>query len=331
MAGMLGIPIGTIGTRPGTTDFNPYLRMRQLQIQAEEQALAQAQQQGQFDATMGQREQEMLAQQQGQAAELQFRAEESDRAASRFAHDFTLREDQQAQQAEMQRAELDLRAADQESLAKSREDRTAQDKTEFDAKQAKEKGAAEEDENLADLYSQTRSIIGQRVGQINASGQMAPEAVRDALLAELDSVDVSGQEKVAMQKAVDEWYKAAVQQKKDDLAAQREERLAESERADLDIKARQIESYDHAKKLERAHKAAIPFRKQQEAVVRQMTDLQNKLAMVDAQLAGASPSTKPFYDNMRLGMVNALDRMKAQYDELETKASTKEAEILAGS
>lgn len=331
MAGMLGIPIGTIGTRPGTTDFNPYLRMRQMQIQAEEQALAQAQQQGQFDATMGQREQEMLAQQQGQAAELQFRAEEADRAASRFAHDFTLREDQQKQQAEMQKSELDLRTKDQESLAKSREERSAQDKTEFEAKQAKEKAAAEEDENLADLYSQTRSIVGQRVAQLNASGQMPPEAVRDALLAELESVDVSGQEKVAMQKAIDAWYKAEINARQERRIAEDKDAEIANKRADLDIKQRQIESYDNAKKLERAQKAAIPFRKQQEAVVRQMTDLQGKIATLDGIIAGASKDGRATYENMRVGLVNAISRMKAHYDALETKASTAESNVLAGS
>lgn len=331
MAGMLGIPIGTIGTRPGATDFSPYLAMRRMQIQAEEQAAAQAQQQGQFDASMGQRQQEFASSQEQAKAEMEFKQREAERAKSRYELEFLNREEQQKQQSEMQKAEMDLRVKDQESLAKSREDRNVQDKTEFEAKQAGEAAAKAEEENLSDLYSQARSIVAQRAPAIDLTGQMPPEAVRDALLAELDQVDVSGQEKIAMQKAVDDWYKAAVQKKKDDLAAQREERMAQNEKADIEIKQRQIESYDNAKKMERAQRASAPFRKQQEAIVKQTMDLNTKLALIEGQLEGAPPERKPFYQNAKQGLVMALANLKAMYDKLEAQASAKEAEVLAGS
>lgn len=326
-----GVLLGTIGTRPGSSDMSPYLRMRQMQIAAEEQARAQAQQQAQFDATMGQRASEFDFQRQQSKAELDFRQQEADRSKSRYELEYLNREEQQKQQAEMQRAELELRTKDQADAAQARNDANAERKTEFEAKQAADTAKKTEEANLADLYSQARSIIAKRVPAINMTGTMAPEQVRDALLSELDQVDVSGQEKVAMQGAIDEWYKAEVQRGKDDLARQREGRIAENEKADLEIKKRQIEQYDQAKKQEAASKASAPFRKQQESVVRAMNEIAPQVAAVEGLLKGATPDKAPFYQNILVGLQQALDRLKAQYDELGAKASAREAEVLARS
>ena len=331
MAGFMGIPIGTIGTRPGATDFSPYIKMRQMQIAAEEQAQAQAQQQAQFDATMGQRASEFDFQRQQSKAELDFRQQEADRSKSRYELEYLNREEQQKQQAEMQRAELELRTKDQADAAQARTDANEQRKTEFEAKQAADTAKKTEESNLADLYSQARSIIAKRVPAINMTGQMTPEQVRDSLLSELDQVDVSGQEKVAMQGAIDEWYKAEVQRGKDELARQREGRIAENEKADLEIKKRQIEQYDQAKKQEAAFKASAPFRKQQEDVVKRMNDLDVKIAAIEGQLQNVSPDRLPFYQNALSGLKQAKERLKAQYDELGAQASAREAEVLARS
>jgi hypothetical protein len=324
-----GVLLGTIGTRPGSSSMSPYLAMRQMQIAAEEQARAQAQQQMQFDAGLEQRQSEFASQQAQSKAEFGFKQQEAERAKSRYEMEFINREDQQKQQAENQKAELELRTKDQESLAKSREDKNLQDKTEFETKQAGEVAAKEENAQLSDLYTQARSIIAKRVPVVDVSGQGTPESIRDALLAELDQVDVSGQEKAVMQKAIDEWYKAETQKKKDDLAMQREERIAENEKADLEVKKRQIESYDNAKKMQAAQSASAPYRRQQESVVKQINDLDVKIAAIEGQLQGLAPDRLPFYQNALTGLRSAKDRLKARYDDLEAQASAREAEVLA--
>lgn len=331
-----GVLLGTIGTRPGTSNMSPYLAMRQMQIEAEQRAQAQQQQQGQFDATMGERQQEFASSQEQAKAEMDFKQREADRAKSRYEMEFINREQQQKQQADMQKTELDIRAQDQASLAKSREDKNLQDKAEFDAKQTAEKTAKQDETNMADVYTQARSIIAQRVpvlqqaigAGVNGTGA-TPEAIRDALLSELDTVDVTPQEKAVMQKAVDEWYKSEQAKKQADLATQREERIAQNEKADLEIKQRQIESYDNAKKMQAAQAASAPYRRQQENIVKQINDLDVKLATLEGVAQNAPPDRAPFYQNALTGLRSAKERLKARYDELEAQASAREAEVLA--
>lgn len=328
MAGFMGIPIGTIGTRPGATDVSPYLRMRQMQIEAEMAQRQQAEKAMEFDKGMKFQQQQFEAGQQRAKADLELRTREFEHQKSMDIENFLAREDAQKQAQEAQKAELDLRTREQASREQARTAAIEQDKANLEAKQAEDVAQKKQGENLADVYSQSKSLIAQRAQQLQ--GQ-TPEQIRDTILQEMEGIDVTGEEKMAMQKAVAEWYQQEVKRGQDELARQREERIAQSEKLDIELKNQQLEATKNYRAQQAATSASAPIRAQQNEINKRMADLDTKLATVQGMLEGATEQQKPFYQNAVNGLIAAKGRLRAQYDELETKASAREAEVLARS
>lgn len=197
MAGFMGIPVGTVGTQPGATDFSPYINMRRIQIEAE----------------LEQRRQQQLAEQNAQALTFQYdQLAQSQKLAeanalqrqAEFKHqqgmdiEQQLLRERQFKEDQMARAE---QRDQQAAMLRQRQDEQA-------AGEAKQKAAEAKLGELEAVKAKSATLIPQAVANLRGQNPtLTAEQIRDQLMA-TPPEGASPDEWLVIQQNVQEWYKS---------------------------------------------------------------------------------------------------------------------------
>ena len=238
MAGFSGIPIGTVGTTPGATQFNPYINMRQIQIEAELAQQRQAAQNAQFAQEFAFRGQQAAANQKASEADFGLRQQEFEHQKAMNIENFVANQDERKAN---QQNRVDSLALQDKALAQKADEATA----------AKEADAAQNAkiDNLNAVKAKANVLVPKAVANMRLQNPaLTTEQIRDALLAQAPQ-DAGGDESLVVQSSVNDWYKAEKAAEKEraaqedrDLERQRkidEAALIRAQREEFDAQRRE--------------------------------------------------------------------------------------------